>query len=288
MDRRLALVSLLVAAGAFVKLAGAWMSGSRVLLVDSLTCIASLAGLAALIYYTRLSAAPPDVDHHYGHYGVRYGAVLVTIAAYMFAAGSSLTALLAGIKGYTVGFEAVPAALAGAILYSLAIPVARRSGLASSLYAGFVSSEVLESAVSIIGAYLGARLGYVYDLAGGFIILSYIFYETYLAHSHLLAMLSDRAPPGVREVFEHQCRLRGLHPLRVRVRVRGDGLCHGDALVFPEPGMDPLVADMLVDEVVEEMKKRGCDITVHIGYREASSGRREWRSERKKEGWGGR
>jgi divalent metal cation (Fe/Co/Zn/Cd) transporter len=72
LSRRLWLVVALVAVGAVVKTVGAVASGSRALLVDALTCFASLAGLGAVVYYLRLGSLPPDEDHPYGHSRFRY------------------------------------------------------------------------------------------------------------------------------------------------------------------------------------------------------------------------
>ena len=264
---RLLLVVLLVALGAAVKTLGALGSGSRALLVDSLTCFASLAGLAAVLYYLRLGSMPPDEDHPYGHARLRYGGVVASLSAYMFAAGAGTAAVALGSEGYRVEASAVPAALAGAGFYAAAILVARGLDPVLLVYAGFTASELVESAVSAVGGFLGSRLGYVYDLAGAAIILAYVFYEAVEAHRYLMDMVSDRAPLELVAVFQREARLRGLRPVRVRLRMLDERSCTGDAVVEPPRGMGPDIADLLVGELEDEMRRRrSCDVTIRVRY----------------------
>ncbi len=268
-SNRLAVFVALIVAGAVVKTLGALDSGSRALLVDALTCFSSLAGLVAVLHYLRLGSSPPDIDHPYGHTRLRYGGIVVSLAAYMFAAGVSVAAVIAGIEGYSVSITAVPAAIIGALLYGLAIVVGRRLDPVIVVYSGFTASELLESAISAIGALLGSLMSYVYDLAGAVIILTYIVREAIEAHHYLMRMVSDTAPEKLYYMFDEEARLRGLEPIRVRLRMLDEHTCIGDAIVKPPHDMSPEMAHLLADEVAERMAEYNCDVTIHIEHEKA-------------------
>ena len=269
-DARLAAVAVLVALGALVKTLGALVSGSRALLVDALTCFASLAGLAAVLHYLRLGGRPPDEDHPYGHYRLRLGGVAASLSAYMFVAGASAASLAMSIGGYRVeAGEGAAYALLGALPYAAAILLARGLDPVLRVYAGFTASEILESLVSAGSALLGGIAGYVYDLAGAAAILGYLLREAVEAHRYLIEMVSDRAAPAaLYSRLRHEAAMRGLHVLRARLRMIDEAHCSGDAEVAPSPGMPADVADLLADELAEEMRRHGCDVAIHIAYAE--------------------
>ncbi len=263
---KLAVFVALIVAGAVVKTLGALESGSRALLVDALTCFSSLAGLIAVLHYLRLGSSPPDIDHPYGHTRLRYGGIVASLAAYMFVAGVSVAAVIAGIEGYSVSITAVPAAIIGALFYGLAIAIGRRLDPVIVVYSGFTASELLESAISAIGALLGSLMSYVYDLAGAVIILAYIVKEAIEAHHYLMRMVSDTAPEKLHYMFDEEARLRGLKPIRVRLRMLDEQTCIGDAIVKPPRDMSPEMAHLLADEVAERMAEYNCDVTIHIEH----------------------
>lgn len=266
---RLAVFVVFIITGAAVKTLGALESGSRALLVDALTCFSSLAGLIAVLYYLRLSSSPPDMDHPYGHTRLRYGGIVVSLAVYMFAAGVSVAAVIAGIEGYSVSITAVPVAIIGALFYGLAIAIGRRLDPVIMIYSGFTVSELLESAISAISSLLGSLISYVYDLVGAIIILAYIVRESIEAHHYLMRMVSDIAPEKLRCMFDEEARLRGLEPIRVRLRMLDEYTCIGDAIVKPPRDMSPEMAHLLVDEIAEKMAEYNCDVTIHIEYKKA-------------------
>ncbi len=273
---RLAAIVVLVAAGAAVKTIGAMLSGSRALLVDALTCFSSLAALAGVLHYLRVGSMPPDRDHPYGHSRLRYGGVLVSLSAYMFAAGASAAAVVSGLEGYRVEpGPGIVAAVAGAALYAVALLLARGMDPVLARYAGFTFSEIIESAVSVVGAALGGLLGYWYDLAGAAVIVGYIFHEAVEAHRELLRILCDTsAPEEMYRLLEEEALLRGLRVMRARLRMLDERSCGGDAVLAPPDGMDPVAADMLADEVAAALAERGCDVVIHLAYAESSPGRR--------------
>ncbi|KSW12498.1 hypothetical protein CF15_07190 [Pyrodictium occultum] len=274
--RGLPAVVLLSLAGAAVKIYGSLAYGSRALLVDALTCVASLVSLAAVVWYLSIASAPPDEDHPYGHHRLRYGGALASLSAYMFAAGFSAAVLAASTGGYRVGGESSLAALVGGGFYAAAVLAARGLDPVLRVYAGFTASELVESVVTAASSWLGSSLGYLYDLAGGALVLAYLLYEAVETHRRLLRVFSDTAAPRrLYELVEREARLRGLEPLRLRLRMLDEARCSGDLIVVPERGMPLDVADILADELRQEMEARGCDLVIHVGVqerREAAAG----------------
>ncbi len=273
--RQLAVVVVLVAFGAAAKTVAAVVSGSRAILADSVTCFASLAAAGAVVYYYRASLVPPDEDHPYGHARLRYGGVLASLAFYMMAAGANVAFTLEGLRGYRVEAAAgLPWLLAGTGLYAAAVLLARSLDPVVRVYAGFTASELLETGVSLGGSLAGQYIGYMYDLAGAAAITGYILHEAYEAHRYLLRVFSDvAAPRRLYEMLRRELELRGLRLVRARLRMLDDRTCAGDAVAVPPPGMSADVADLLVDEVVEELGKRNCDVVIHVAYAERSSPR---------------
>lgn len=268
--RRLVMVLVLVAAGAALKTLAAAASGSRAVLADSVTCIASVASAAALLYYYRLSLVPPDEDHPYGHLRLRYGGVLASMAFYLLAAGANMGFLVAGAGGYRVDAAAgLPWLLAGTGLYAAAVLEARGLDPVVRAYAGFTASELLETSVSLAGSAAGQLLGYVYDLAAASAITAYILYEALQAHMYLLRVFADAAAPrSLYDALRRELGLRGLELRRARLRMLDDTHCAGDAVAAPRAGMPADVADLLADEAAEEMKRMGCDVVIHVAYAE--------------------
>lgn len=260
----------LASVGALAKLLGGILYGSKALLVDGLTCIASLIAGGLLIFWLRRSGAPPDLDHPYGHLRLAYGAVSYTTVVYAFAAGVGFAYLLS-VKRYTVDVEAVEYALVGLAFYSLAIIAYRRAGPAGGTVAAFTSSEILESSVSLLSAAGGAALSYIVDYAGAWVIEGFIVYETIKQAGELVISLSDRADAEALAVARRELESRGLRVQKLRLRSIVPGRYHGDAVVSPPAGMPPAVADILVDEAVANLESKGIDLTIHIDLTNAHS-----------------
>ncbi|MET1128864.1 MAG: cation transporter [Thermoproteota archaeon] len=261
----LKLLALLVVIGSAVKTAGAVVGGSRALLIDSLTCYAGLVALIATYWYLWASRAPPDSDHPYGHARLKYGGLIVTLSAYMFASGAGTIAVATGIHGYSISAVAVPFAVAGALIYAVALALSRGLDPVIRRFAGFTATEIVESSVSVVGAYLGSRIGFYYDLGGALIILLYVIHEAVEAHRYLVRMISDRsAPANLYEVVRREAEARGLEMVNARLRMVDEVHCVGDIEVSAPHDMPLELADMLADELADSVKNKGCDVSVHV------------------------
>lgn len=253
----------LATAGAVVKLLGGILYGSKALLVDGVTCIASVLAGIFLVVWLRRAATPPDFDHPYGHGRLAYGAVSYTLAVYAFAAGVGFT-ILVTTKQYTVDVEATVYAVVGLFFYLAAILAYRKVGDAGASVAAFTASELLESTTSIVSAAGGATLSYIIDYAGAWIIEAFIIYESAKQAGELVMSLSDRADSEALGLARRELEARGFEVHRLRLRRVVPGKYHGDAIVVPPKGMPPEAADILADEAVTSLESKGIDLTVHI------------------------
>ncbi len=264
---KLLLVTVFALLGASSKILGSILYGSRALFVDALTSIANLSALFIAIYYLSESMKPPDADHPFGHTRLRYGGVAAILSIYMFIAGFSAATLYYSSRGYSVEEGSAYAAIIGAVFYAMAIAFSRNLDESIRVYAGFTASELVEAGIVVPSAWLGYAKGYLFDLAGASIILLYLFYEAIETHKRLVRVIADTSPPSrVYEEVAREARLRGLVPVAIRLRMIDEKHCSGDMVVRPRRGLAPDIADVLADEIIEELRQRGCDIVIHIDY----------------------
>ncbi|MCE4620552.1 MAG: cation transporter [Desulfurococcales archaeon] len=267
------LVSLILAGiGMILKLAGGVLYGSRSVLIDGATCIGNIASGLLLYYSLHRASLPPDEDHPYGHDRFIYAGVLGVLIVYSLIAGASTAILYYSLGGYSVEAGAPVFALAGTLAYGLAIVASRRVGYAGSVFSGFTLSEVLEGLVTSLSSYLGYEMGYYYDLAGGLVILGYLYYELYHEAKRLTILISDAIDPGITRRIRRLHEERGLRVEKIRLRLVTPGKYQGDAVVSAR--MPYEVADLLADEVVEEARRMGVDLVVHVDVEPARRGPR--------------
>jgi divalent metal cation (Fe/Co/Zn/Cd) transporter len=264
---KLLLVIAFSVLGFLSKMLGALLYGSRALLVDALTCIGIMFSLVIVIHYLIVSSLPPDSDHPFGHLRLRYGGVVAVLAVYMFIAGFSAATLYFSRGGYVVGKESTYFALVGGLFYTLAVLCSRGLDEAVRVYAGFTSIELVETLVDVPSTWLGHVLGYVYDLAGALVILGFLFYEALETYRRLVVGIADVSPPKrVYDEVKREAELRGLVPVRIRLRMIDEKTCSGDMVVKPLKGIRPDIADLLADEVQEVLQQRGCEVVIHVDY----------------------
>jgi len=264
-ELRAALLALaLSGAGGLVKLYGGARSGSLAVLADGVTCVANLAAGAAVLVALRIASAPADEDHPFGHRRYQYTGLLAVLIAYSAALGFNIALLLLASTGRTVEAGGALYALVGGALYGGSVLYARRAGVAGRGLSMFTMSEVLESALSAGGALGGALVSPLLDTAGAAVITGYIVVELVGEARDLNRVLVDWAHPRVyREVYRLLSE-RGLRVIKLRVRLLEHGRYHGDAVVAPERGMPRDVAELLLDEAIEEARRLGVDLVATI------------------------
>ncbi|BEP17412.1 hypothetical protein PYJP_07640 [Pyrofollis japonicus] len=264
---KLLLVIVFSVLGFLFKMLGALLYGSRALLVDALTCIGNMFSLVIVIHYLIVSSLPPDSDHPFGHLRLRYGGVIAVLAVYMFIAGFSAATLYFSRGGYVVEEESTYLAVVGGLFYAFAVLFSKGLDEAIRVYAGFTSAELVETLVDIPSTWFGHVLGYVYDLAGAMVILGFLFYEALETYRKLVVNIADVSPPKrVYDEVKREAELRGLVPVRIRLRMIDEKTCSGDMIVKPLKGIRPDIADLLADEVQEVLRQRGCEVVIHVDY----------------------
>ena len=224
-------ILLLATAGGVAKIVGGLSYGSRALFVDALTSFANLIALIATIHYYRLSSQPPDSDHPFGHYRLGYAGVIISLITYGYVAGVASVELLYS-REYSVGIEATYYALAGLVLYGLAIWLSLRIGGFFKAYGLFTISELYESMVTVLASLAGALYTYLIDYVGAIGLTLYIFYELVSIGRETLSTIVDRSAPlslisEVREIIERN----GYKVVDLRIRCLAPNIYHGDVRV---------------------------------------------------------
>ncbi len=258
---RLGLV--LSVAGASVKVAGSLAYGSKALLVDGATCIAGIAAGIAALYWLRASQAPPDADHHFGAWEARFRRRLLHACGVWCGRGlrACIPRQARGLRGRV---RRRGSRASGPHPLHRGGGGVRRSPIVGGAMAAFTASEIFESIVSTVSALGGFGLGYLVDYIGAWAIEAYLLYELQAHARSLVHHLSDMASEEAASQVRRELEARGFRVVSVRVRTVVPGRYHGDAIVLPPCGMDPLAADMLADEAVYALRRMGVDLTVHV------------------------
>ncbi|MEB2835833.1 MAG: cation transporter [Desulfurococcales archaeon] len=260
----LALAIAAAVAGATVKVAGALLYGSKSLLADALTCIASLAALGASTRFYLASLEPPDEDHPYGHERLALAGPLVTALIYSAVAGYMLGELLHP-RPYEVSIRAPVAAAVGAGFYAVSLLAARRLGEGFRGYYSLGWSEVLESIVVIVSSYLGASVSYLADYAGALVILGFIAAEVASTVRGVVEAYADVAAP--RSVYLEARRIlegEGLRVRSLRIRVKAPGSYHGDATVACPPSASVSEVHEKLDSAREKLRSLSIDLAITV------------------------
>lgn len=262
--RLLPLIALvLILMGGSVKSLGYIMFSSKAVLVDAITCVTAALGGFIVLLATRASLKPPDVDHPYGHERIAYGGSLGVIVIYALAAGFS-AAMIGAPEPYSVDWRASLTALTGTALYAIAIGLLRLDPVAGSTLAIFTFSEVLEGLLSAGAAYLGSRVSYIVDYIGSLVILAYLLTSIALETRSVVIQLSDIVEKSVMEEVKKVLEERRFKVRSIRMRVIIPGRYHGDAVVEAPCEMPLEVANILVDEITDMLRKSNIDLTIHI------------------------
>jgi len=254
----------LASLGSIAKIFGGIEFGSRALFIDALTCIANLVALALTTHFLRLSLAPPDEDHPYGHYRVALGGPFSTLLAYSFIGGIAVTELI-NVEPYRVSIYAAICAGLGLLLYLGAILRARSVGGALSTYAVFTWTEVFESSITIGAAVGGALLSYVIDYAGAIAITTFIFYELIKEGREFLTIISDITHPELVYKISRDLERHGFKVKYVRIRRVSHNVYQGDVTIVLDPSISLDEAHRIADKVERLLKEKyGVEVVVHV------------------------
>ncbi|NPA97579.1 MAG: cation diffusion facilitator family transporter [Crenarchaeota archaeon] len=250
--------------GSIVKIFGGFEYGSRALFIDALTSMANLVALGLTAHFLKMSLAPPDKDHPYGHYRVALGGPFSTLIAYAFVGGIAVTDLVK-VSPYHVSIYAAICAGIGLFLYLGAILLSRKLGGALSTYAVFTWTEVLESSITIAAALGGAIFSYLVDYVGAIVITAFIFYEIVEEGRKFLEMISDITQPQLIEEIVSELSKRGLRVKCVRIRRVSHSVYQGDITIELDPNTPLDKAHQVADEIENLLRnKYRVEAVVHV------------------------
>ncbi|OYT38587.1 MAG: cation transporter [Desulfurococcales archaeon ex4484_58] len=256
MNIKIYLILILGFTGGLVKILGSILHGSRSLFVDALTSFANLVSLLATIYFYRVSRMPPDHDHPYGHYRLGFGGSFVSLIAYGYVAGIASMELLYSIE-YTVELESLYYALAGLLLYGLAIYLSLEIGGFFKAYGLFTISELYESMVTLIAVVAGALYSYLIDYIGAIGLTLYIFYELFsIGRETFYSMIDKTAPQQLLEEVKRVFEEMGFQITDLRIRCIASNIYHGDIRIKMYRTMDLNNAYRLIKELKKYLKEK--------------------------------
>jgi len=208
-ETRILLIFLFSFLGGLFKIIGGVAYSSKSVFVDALTSIANFLSLVLTFTYLQKSYEPPDKDHHFGHYRLKFGGSIFTLMTYSFVAGIALIEVISP-KPYEVSIGAPVMAGIGLMFYLASIILSSRSKEETlKYYAAFTLSEVIEGITVVISSLVGAIFSYLVDYFGSVALTVYIFYELYESFKKITIRISDVAPPesilnSIKKKFEDE------------------------------------------------------------------------------------
>jgi divalent metal cation (Fe/Co/Zn/Cd) transporter len=257
-------VFVLILGGAVVKSLGFVLTLSRTLFVDALTCVASVVAAYFFMLSSIKARKPPDIDHPYGHGRFLIWSALLTLIVYSFVAGIAVAGLIFwGFSEDLIDPLAAYTAAAGMGLYSGAVYLARGVEHAGSSLAYFSSSEILESAVTLVAVALGSTISPLYDFGGGIVLTSFLFYGLVREARELAPYIVDYAPPDLLKEIENTAKELDLEISDVKVRAFLKGRYRGEVVVKVPEGISLEKAHEIADKLVKELEQKGICVSVH-------------------------
>ncbi|MGB9726031.1 MAG: cation diffusion facilitator family transporter [Fervidicoccaceae archaeon] len=218
--------------GGMFKIIGGIIYSSKSVFVDALTSMANFASLVLTFVYLKKSYEPPDKDHHFGHYRLKFGGSIFTLMTYSLVGGIALLEVISP-KPYKVSVGAPIMASLGLVFYLVSIIISKSSKEDPlRYYASFTVSEVIEGVTVILSSLLGVFYSYLIDYGGSVILTLYIFFELYQSFKDIIMKISDVAPPqpvldNIKKEFEE----RGLRVEDIRMRYVDESRLEGHITV---------------------------------------------------------
>ncbi|MEM3182520.1 MAG: cation transporter [Fervidicoccaceae archaeon] len=250
--------------GAF-KIYGGIVYNSKSVLVDALTSVANYISLVLTVLFIKKSFEPPDKDHHFGHYRLKFGGSIFTLMTYSFVAGIALMEVISP-HPYEISPGAPVMAAIGLSFYLISIELSRRSGDDPLIYySKFTFSEIIEGVTVIFSSLLGVFYSYIIDYLGSVVLTGYILYELSMSFRELILRISDLAPPeGVVDDIKRRFIERGVEIEDIKMRYVDEKKLEGHLTLI---GDDKTREEMekIVDEAKREvLEKYEADLFVEI------------------------
>lgn len=275
-DRRVERVLWLEGTGnllvTLAKVAVGLQTGSAAILGDAVHSLADMANNAVGLFAARISAAPPDAEHPYGHrkfetlavFGV---ATLLSVLAIELVHGA-LTRESRVVTDEGWGL----AVMLGVLVWNAAITAwesAQARLLDSELLradARHTLSDILATIGVIVGWQLAAR-GYVWlDAAATLVVAGLVLYLAFDLFRRAIPVLVDRSIADPSELSAVASAVAGVEGTG-RVRSRGTGSMGAiDLVVRVDPDLSTAESHAIADEIERALRERFSvrDVTVHV------------------------
>ncbi len=279
-QREKTLVALASVAGAMfltaLKLITGLVTGSLGILAEAAHSGLDLAAAVLTFLAVRVSARPPDEDHHYGHGRVENVSalgetllLLITCAWIGYEAVQRLLVKGVEVKASLYGFGVMVISIVVDVALSRALYRTARKHHSQALEADALhySSDILSSGVVLLGL-LFVRLGYpLGDPLAALAVAGLVAWASIRLGKQNVDVLIDRAPAGAsHQVREAALQVDGVLDCReVRVRRSGPGL-FVDLTIDTAPLMGLEAAHELASAVEQRVKSvlPDADVVVHV------------------------
>jgi len=276
---RIAAISLVVTCALLVlKLTLGLISGSIAVLGDAVDSATDLVGGAAALLSVRISLAPADESHPYGHGKIE--GISASVAATILALGGALIAvqaiirLIDGSPSIDVGVGLIAmgvAAVANLIMAMFMRREARRSrSMALGAEATHLQTNIVQAA-AIIGGLLLVEFTdeRFFDPLTALALSAYMAWVAFGLIKTALSEVMDEALPAdeLREIMAvidaHQGDIRGFHRLRTR---KSGASRHIDMHLLFEASSSVHQAHEVADAIADEIHERlpGTVVVIHV------------------------
>lgn len=254
------------------KLIAGLISGSVAMIADALHSLVDITNNILALFATKLSEAPPDPDHPYGHKKFEWLAVFV-LAVLMAVLAVEIVISAVSKPNDPVLFSPLSLALmSGVLLVNLVLSVWQRhwaSRLNSELLradAAHTLSDAGTTAVILAGYYLASHGFYWLDTVLALIVSMLVFYLSYGLFQRSIPILVDETGLDLEYAHEELLRLPGVESVRqIRSRRVGDAV-FADVIIGVNPSLDTVQSHSIADTVEQYLQSsmHATDVMVHI------------------------
>jgi len=224
-----------------------YLTGSVVIFSDAMETVVHIIAVGVAWYSLRVSAMPPDDDHHFGHDKVSYlsaglEGALIMVAAFVIIV-TAIDKILNGFTIESVSLGAILTAAAGAINALLGWYLVKVGKKEHSILVEANGKHILTDAWTSVGAVVGLVLASV----SGWSVLDPLFALLFGANIIFEALkllrssvngLMDKTNPALEQkaldILQEYCRHHDVTFHRLRLRETGQRIYADFHIVFPD------------------------------------------------------
>lgn len=277
--RRIAFMSILVALAVLaIKYLAYWVTGSIALYSDALESIVNVVTAVAALIAIKVSDAPPDAEHPFGHHKAEYfaavleGALIIVAAFLIFRAAYDALLAPRPLTELSLGLAInASAALLNAGWATLLIRRGREQASPALIADGWhLITDVVTSLGVLLGLLLAAATGWqVLDpLLAALVALNVLWTGGRITKTSMSSLLDEAAAPEIVERIRAAIQANGYGALQAHdIRTRGAGRATFIEFHLVVPGaMKVEEAHAICDrlEVAIEAEIAGAEVVIHV------------------------